>query len=114
MFMHSVVATNLENLNLLTALKYTDKDGVTRDLTLYSWNGKLVVSGRRRCPPRLATSPPTPPPRGPQVKASDATDGQINQADVTPTLGRAHPVRQLCGARHPVHQLCAGRRRDQL
>ena len=42
-FLHSVVATNLENLNLLTALKYTDKDGVTRDLTLYSWNGKLVV-----------------------------------------------------------------------
>ena len=42
-FMHSVVATNLENLNLLTALKYTDKDGVTRDLTLYTWNGKLVI-----------------------------------------------------------------------
>lgn len=42
-FMHSVVATNLENLNLLTALKYTDKDGVTRDLSLYTWNGKLVV-----------------------------------------------------------------------
>jgi hypothetical protein len=42
-FMHSVPATNLENLNLLTALKYTDKDGITRDLTLYSWNGKLVV-----------------------------------------------------------------------
>ena len=42
-FMHSVVATNLENLNLLTALKYTDKDGITRDLSLYSWNGKLVV-----------------------------------------------------------------------
>lgn len=42
-FMHSVVATNLENLNLLTALKYTDKDGVTRDLTMYTWNGKLVI-----------------------------------------------------------------------
>lgn len=42
-FMHSVVATNLENLNLLTALKCTDKDGITRDLTLYTWNGKLVV-----------------------------------------------------------------------
>ena len=42
-FMHSAVATNLENLNLLTALKYTDKDGVTRDLTLYTWNGKLVI-----------------------------------------------------------------------
>ena len=42
-FMHSVVSTNLENLNLLTALKYTDKDGMTRDLALYTWNGKLVV-----------------------------------------------------------------------
>ena len=42
-FMHSVVSTNLENLNLLTALKYTDKEGVTRDLTLYTWNGKLVI-----------------------------------------------------------------------
>ena len=42
-FMHSVVATNLENLNLITNLKYTDKDGVTRDLSLYTWNGKLVV-----------------------------------------------------------------------
>lgn len=41
--MHSVPATNLENLNLLTALKYTDKDGITRDLTLYTWNGKLVL-----------------------------------------------------------------------
>lgn len=42
-FMHSVVSTNLENLNLLTALKYTDTEGVTRDLTLYTWNGKLVI-----------------------------------------------------------------------
>ena len=42
-FMHSAPATNLENLNLLTALKYTDKEGVTRDLTLYTWNGKLVI-----------------------------------------------------------------------
>lgn len=42
-FMHSAVATNLENLNLLTALKYTDKDGVTRDLSMYTWNGKLVI-----------------------------------------------------------------------
>lgn len=42
-FMHSTVATNLENLNLLKHLTYTDKDGVTRDLTLYTWNGKTVV-----------------------------------------------------------------------
>lgn len=42
-FMHSDVATNLENLNLIAHLKYTDKDGVTRELDLGTWNGKLVV-----------------------------------------------------------------------
>lgn len=42
-FLHSVPATNLENFNLLSALKYTDKDGITRDLSLYTWNGKLVI-----------------------------------------------------------------------
>ena len=42
-FMHSDVATNLENLNLVAHLKYTDKDGIQRDLDLYTWNGKLVV-----------------------------------------------------------------------
>ena len=42
-FMHSDVATNLENLNLLAHLKYTDKDGVTRDLEMGTWNGKLVI-----------------------------------------------------------------------
>lgn len=42
-FMHSDVGTNLENLNLIEHLKYTDKDGVTRDLDLGTWNGKLVV-----------------------------------------------------------------------
>lgn len=41
--MHSAVATNLENLNLLNYLKYTDKEGVTRDLGLATWNGKLVL-----------------------------------------------------------------------
>jgi len=42
-FMHSLPATNLENLNLLQFLKYTDKDGITRDLTIGTFNGKLVV-----------------------------------------------------------------------
>ena len=42
-FMHSNVATNLENLNLVTHLKYTDKEGIQRELDLYTWNGKLVV-----------------------------------------------------------------------
>lgn len=42
-FMHSTTATNLENLNVLEHLKYTDPNGVTRELELGSWNGKLVV-----------------------------------------------------------------------
>ena len=40
---HSDVATNLENLNLIDYLKYTDKNGVQRDLGLATWNGKLVL-----------------------------------------------------------------------
>lgn len=42
-FMHSDVSTGLENLNLIERLKYTDKDGITRDLELGTWNGKLVI-----------------------------------------------------------------------
>lgn len=42
-FMHSDVATNIENLKLLEHLKYTDKDGITRELDLGTWNGKLVI-----------------------------------------------------------------------
>lgn len=42
-FMHSDVSTSLENLNLIERLKYTDKDGIQRDLALGTWNGKLVV-----------------------------------------------------------------------
>lgn len=41
--MHSQVATNLENANLLQNLKYTDSQGIQRDLTLKSWNGRLVL-----------------------------------------------------------------------
>lgn len=41
--MHSAVSTNLENLNLLQHLKYTDANGIERDLQLASWNSKLVI-----------------------------------------------------------------------
>lgn len=41
--MHSMVATNLENLQLLEYLKYTDKAGITRDLGIATLNGKLVL-----------------------------------------------------------------------
>ena len=42
-FCHSTVATNLENLNLLTFLTYTDKEGLTRQIDIATWNGKLVI-----------------------------------------------------------------------
>lgn len=41
--MNSMVATNLENLQLLEYLKYTDKAGITRDLGIATLNGKLVL-----------------------------------------------------------------------
>lgn len=42
-FMHSDVATNLENLRLVKHLVYTDKDGIERPLDLAAWNGKIVI-----------------------------------------------------------------------
>lgn len=41
--MHSAVATNLENLKLLAYLKYTDKDGMQRDLAIGTLNGRVVL-----------------------------------------------------------------------
>lgn len=41
--MHSEIATNLENLRLMKYLTYTDKDGITRDLAIGSWNGRTVL-----------------------------------------------------------------------
>lgn len=41
--MHSAVATNLENLNLIEYLKYTDKDGIERPTGLATLNGRLVL-----------------------------------------------------------------------
>lgn len=42
-FMHSVVATNLENLKLLQFLTQTDALGIERPLPLAHWNGRLVI-----------------------------------------------------------------------
>ncbi len=41
--LHSAVASNLENLQLMNYLTYTDEKGITRDLTIGSWNGKSVI-----------------------------------------------------------------------
>ena len=42
-FCHSEVSTNLENLKLIAYLKYTDAEGIERDLGMATWNGRLVV-----------------------------------------------------------------------
>ena len=41
--MHSVVATNLENMQLLEYMKYNDGEGIQRDLSLATWNGRTVL-----------------------------------------------------------------------
>ncbi len=41
--LHSVVATNLENLKLLAYMKQTDANGIERQLQLATWNGRIVL-----------------------------------------------------------------------
>lgn len=41
--MHSDVSTHLENLRLLKNLLVTDSEGVTREVGLYTWNGRMVL-----------------------------------------------------------------------
>ena len=82
MFCNSIVATQLENLNLIEYLKYTDEQGIRRDLTLGTVNGKLVFIDDG-IPTRegyvAAASTDT---GALKVVANGATSGQINLADV--------------------------------
>ena len=41
--MHSMVATNLENLKILVYAKYSDANGIQRDVSLATINGRLVL-----------------------------------------------------------------------
>ena len=41
--MHSVVATNLENLQVLNYFKSTDANGMQRDVGMATWNGRTVL-----------------------------------------------------------------------
>jgi len=81
-FLHSATATNLEGLNQITFLKYNDANGIQRDLSLGTWNGKLVIVDDDM--PTLigydeASSGDT---GALKVVSSGATAGQINLADV--------------------------------
>ncbi len=79
--MHSVVATNLENLKLLTYLKYNDADGMQRDIGLATLNGRLVLVDDSM-PVEHGYDAATAATAGAvKVVASGATTGQINLAD---------------------------------
>lgn len=54
--MHSAVSTNLENLNLINYLKYTDSTGVERELQLGTWNGRIVLVDDNMPTSQIATA----------------------------------------------------------
>ena len=81
--MHSVVATALENQQLLQYWKYTDADGVERPLNIGSWNGRTVLVDDD-APVLNGYDATTSGATGAlKVVSSGATAGQINLADVT-------------------------------
>ena len=41
--MHSAVSTNLENMKVLTYLKYNDANGMERETGMATLNGRLVL-----------------------------------------------------------------------
>lgn len=84
--MHSKIATDLENLKLLAYMKYTDAQGIERDLTLGTLNGRTVL---------VDDNMPTETAKAKYVKAkrtdkdalevvdTGATKGQVNKTDVS-------------------------------
>lgn len=84
--MHSVISTKLENLKLLSYMKYTDANGIERELTLGTLNGRLVLVDDNMPAETVdagyvkanATTP-----GALEVVDSGATDGQINKSEVT-------------------------------
>ena len=82
LFMHSVVATNLENLQLLDYLKYTDKDGITRDLGIGTLNGRVVIIDDEMPVENGYYEAISTDEGALEVVSSGASTGEINLADV--------------------------------
>ena len=80
--MHSTVATNLENLRLLKYLTYTDGDGVQRDLTIGTWNGRTVLIDDNMPVKNGYYTAASSDDGAMLVKESGAAAGEINIADV--------------------------------
>lgn len=86
-FMHSDVATNLENMKLLEYMKQTDGDGIQKDLTLATWNGRVVVVDDDMPAVVGYADAESTTPGAVKVVASGAVAGEINLADATPYFG---------------------------
>ncbi len=89
--MHSQVATNLENLKLMEYMKYTDADGVERNLTLGTLNGRTVL---------VDDNMPTETVEVPE-SASGKGDGYTYTAYTTYVLGNGAIEYTNCGAKVP-------------
>lgn len=85
--MHSKVSTDLENLNLMTRLKYTDKNGIQRDLALGSLNGRLVLVDDGMPTETGYFDADENTPGALKVVASGATGAQVNLTDAAPYFG---------------------------
>ena len=81
--MHSTVATNLENQNLLTYIKENDANGMQRDTGMATLNGKLVMIDDSMPVESGFVAATSSTPGALKVVASSATTGQIDLADVT-------------------------------
>lgn len=86
-FMHSDVATNLENMKLLEFMKQTDGDGIQRDLTLATWNGRTVIVDDDLPLATGYADADADTPGALKVVASGAADGEINLSEATPYFG---------------------------
>lgn len=81
-FMHSMVATTLENLQLLEFLKYTDPNGIQSNIMIAQQGNKTIIIDDDM-PVENGYEASTEGTSGAlKVVASGATDGQINLADV--------------------------------
>lgn len=82
MYMNSKTATNLNILNLMSYMKYTDSNGIERDLQIGTYNGKTVIVDDDM-PVETGYVTTTADETGAlEVVSSGASTGQINLADV--------------------------------
>lgn len=80
--MHSVVATNLENLKILVYAKYNDADGMARDVGIATLNGRMVLVDDSMPVENGYVEATSSTPGALLVVASSATTGQITVTDV--------------------------------